>query len=170
MCLAIGPSYAPQRGRLGRLWWSIACSPLRLLGFGAVLHAVAFSAILLTGAHASASVWLLAGLGVSGLLLFGYLLEALPVWTGRSPVHYLRYGSTWLAFNAGLILLGSDVALGADVALGSGLALIAGNLLALLGVRQYRPWIRPQYRAQAMVAVIAAWLLGIGIIAATIAS
>ncbi len=170
MCLAIGPSYAPQRGRLGRLWWRIACSPLRLLGFGAALHAVAFSAILPTGAHASIPVRLLAFLGISGLLLFGYLLEALPVWTGRSPVHYLRYSSTWLAFNGGLLLLESALTLGADVALGGGLALIAGNLLALQGIRQYRPWIRPQYRARAMAAVTAACLLGSGIIAATIAA
>lgn len=172
MCLAIGPSYAPQRGRFGRLWWRIACSPLRLLGFGAALHAAALGVLLSAGAlaHASITVWLMAGLGISSLLLFGYLLEALPVWTGRSPVHYLRYSSAWLALNAGLLLLESVVFLDADVALGGGLALIVGTLLALLGVRQYRPWIRPQYRARAMVAITAACLLGGGIVAATIAA
>lgn len=172
MCLAIGPSYTPQRGRLGRLWWRIAGSPLHLLGAGAALHAAALGLPLAAGAfaRASAPVWLMAGLGVSALLLFGYLLDALPAWTGRSSVHYLRYSSTWLAFNVGLLLLELAVFTGADVAVAGGLALTVGALLALQGIRQYWPWIRPRYRARATAAVITACLLGCGIITVAVAA
>lgn len=165
MCLAIGPAYQPQRSRLGRLWWRIASAPFRLFCVGTALHAAALGVLLLTRVPVHDAPPLLAALiaaGTVGLLLFGYVFTAIPTWADRCPVHYMRYSSTWLALNGGLIAMELEAGWQAGSTVAGALALLAGLALALQGIREYQPWIRPRYRARAALAVTTACLTGGG--------
>lgn len=163
MCIAIGPLYRVKKGAVASLWGHLACSPLRLFGFGALLQIIALSVILLfSNTTNSGELATTVTLGIASLLLLGLLMERFPVWSERSPVIYLVYASSSFLITSGLFLIeASHFFVGYWFSSGV-LLLVSGWLVGAGHLLDYRPWIPLQKRPRADLGLLAATGLGLG--------
>ena len=157
MCLAIGSATSTRRTLIGRAWWRIAATPERLLPTGAGVHLLLlFLLATLTGAGAAddfAYTAALALVAIANLTASGLLMRKFSHWAGRSPVHYMLYGSSFALGFGGLLLL--ELAMLAQPRLlpAAGLLLVAGALLSMHGLRALYAWLRPSRRLAAAAAL-----------------
>lgn len=146
MCIAIGPLQETQRSALGRLWWHLAETPVRLLGGAALVHALVL--LYRSNSDSSPEVVLLAVTAIGGLALFALLMNRFPHWSGRSPIHYMRYGAMFLLFSLALLPLESGAALDGYATWSLTLIAIAWAL-GLHGLHGYCGWMRAEHRLKA---------------------
>lgn len=163
MCIAIGPLQETRRNLFGRLWWHIASTPTRLLGFAALLHSLLMTGAYLNGVY-DAKALPLAVLVIGGLALFALLMHHFPRWSDRSQLHYMRYTAIFTLASLALLPYETGLAYSSEwlsIALG-GLAL----LLGLQGLHGYCGWMKGNHRQKArqwMAMTYLALLLGLGL-------
>ncbi len=160
MCFAIGPCHPPQRGRLGRYWWKISSSPLRLLGLGSSIH-ILLLALLLARAESlplTTPGFALLPFGISTLLCTAFLMEYLPTWSRRSPVHPMRYTTVLLLISIGLLWQGLLLLSGAGISILAVTLLAAAWLLVLQNLRYYLFWMPASHRLRARIATLSCYL------------
>ena len=147
MCLAIAPNSKCSNNLFSRLWSHVAATPLKLLTFGAIVHLLIGTGIVIysssTGADINTNI-LLNGLtyGVVPLLVFGFLLSWLPRRFSLSPVHYGRYNSIYLFTMLSLLSLEFASIINNHWTLTGMLLLIPGWLIALQGLWEMHTWIK----------------------------
>lgn len=137
MCLAIAPEPQSRKGFIDRVWKKLSATPLRLLTFGAGLHAVIWASLLtgdcLSSAQSAHGIFAFSMIyGVLGAVLLGYLLTIVPKWLGRTAVHYGWYGGAYMGLLFGLTLIEAGLFLSAGWGV-AGVALVLGAWL--LGFR-----------------------------------
>lgn len=138
MCLAIGPGGSARRTLAGRLWWRVAGSPGRLLGAHAAAQLAAAVALWRTSATFSVALG-----GTALLLMLAWLAEAAPRWSGRSPIHYVRYSTAGALVQAGLLLVEySDAKLAGAAAVLAGTGLLARTLHEHVSAARHRARVR----------------------------
>ncbi len=93
MCITIPSSPNVARSRSFPLWNRLAATPLRMLGFAALIG-LSVWLLMLMFSTAADPLWMTADL-VFALLptgLFGILLSRLPEWLKVTPLRYVNYG------------------------------------------------------------------------------
>jgi hypothetical protein len=145
MCLAIAPNTQCSHNLFARVWRRVAATPLRLFSFGAIVHLLVGTTILIyshiTDTQINTNV-LLSGFsyGVLALPVFGFLMTWLPRACSLSPVHYGRYNSVYLLIMISLIIIeyGSIYShRWSDLGI---LLLIPGWLIAMQGLWNLHIW------------------------------
>jgi hypothetical protein len=164
MCIAIGPLYRVKKGVLATLWWRIAGVPSRLFNLGALLQLILLIALLLLAdAGIPAGIISAIILGMAGLVLFGALMDRFPLWSGRSPVNYMLYVSTFFLISAGLLSTELALFLGDPWHMAGMVMLLLGWVVGLWNLLDYRPWIPRLNRTQGSLGLVAVIGSGLGL-------
>ncbi len=147
MCLAIAPNSQTSNSLFARSWRHIASTPIKLLSFGAIIHLLIVTGIMIyssnTGTNIDINPLITAfTYGVVPLFIFGFLLTWLPRKYSLAPVHYVRYNSVYLFGMAALISLELGSIFNNHWVLTGMLLLIPGWIIALQGLSDMHSWIR----------------------------
>ena len=150
MCIAIGPTYQTKQGVIASTWGELASSPLRLFGFGALLHSITLGSILLfADSIGPGGLAITIILGICLLLLLGFLMERFPLWSDRSPVIYITYASSSFLITTSLFLFMVSHFFAGYWFAGGLLFIVSGWLLGIVHMLDYRPWLPQRIRIRA---------------------
>lgn len=160
MCMAIGQTPPPDRNVLGRLWWTLAATPRRLLGLGSAIALLPITLMGLSPTPPAITTLAVALTTATLLAIAAVAMDAFPRWSARSPVHYLRYGGTFLfgLVGTGWLAIGHWGGGGTPL-LACGLVACAW-LLAITTLRDYAPWIPRKNSRAARQLMVALYLSG----------
>ena len=153
MCISFPIRPGDEPGPLTRAWRRVGGSPQRLLGLLGAVYAVVLAVLALSGLVAGPVLGFALVYGAVGLPLVGVLLERMPVWANRLPVHYVWYGGAYWAGAVALVLLAVAALWGAPWRWAGGAFLLLAWLLALHPLHHMRPWVGPESAAKARAAV-----------------
>jgi len=145
MCLAIAPEPQPRNGPIDRIWKKLSASPLRLLSFGAGLHAVVWVSLVAGDClpATESARWIFAFslfYGVLGAMLLGYLMTNVPKWLGRTAVHYGWYGAAYLGLLFGLTLMEAGLFLSAGWGVAGTVLILSAWLLGFRALTWQLVW------------------------------
>lgn len=153
MCISFPIRPGDEPGPLTRAWRRVGGSPQRLLGLLGAVYAVVLAALAVGGPAAGPALVFALVYGAVGLPLVGMLLERMPIWADRLPVHYVWYGGAYWAGAVALVLLAAGLWWGAPWRWTGGAFLLLAWLLALHPLHHMRPWVGPESAAKARAAV-----------------
>lgn len=164
MCLAIAPQPECRTGPIDRAWRRLSATPLRLLTFGAGLHAGVWAWLLAWGCLPVTEIarGVLAFslvYGVLGAVLLGHLLTNVPKWLGRTAIHYGWYGGAYLGLLFGLALLEASLFLSAGWAAAGALLVLCAWLLGFRALGWQVVWAGGRVR-RVMTAVMGSLAMG----------
>lgn len=146
MCLAIAPNRKVSNGVFSRVWRAVSSTPLRLLSFCALMHALILGGLFIHKLTAASLVNMHAfmlgiSFGIAALLAYGYLLTWIPRKYSLSPVHYGRYNLIYLFMMIALAVLEIGIFFSSSWILAGMLLFIPAWLVALQSLWNLHIWI-----------------------------